>query len=121
MFVQRIPTAQALKEAGKRKWEKLLLWRAESAPRRLELFARATEFCGSEPMTNAKSQLALSLVSFALEKQLGIYRQRIEEPGALAILRLAQPRRSFGKPWLSNFSAATSPKCPVAPVSGYVF
>jgi hypothetical protein len=32
-------------------------------------------------MTNAKSQLALSLVSilFALEKQLGIYRQRIEE------------------------------------------
>jgi len=85
MFVQRIPTAQALKEAGKRKWEKFLhsrhLWRAESAPRRLELFARATEFCGSAPMTNAKSQLALSLVSmlFALEKQLGIYRQRIEE------------------------------------------
>jgi len=85
MFVQRFPTPQALKEAGKRKWEKFLhsrhLWRAESAPRRLELFARATEFCGSAPMTNAKSQLALSLVSilFALEKQLGIYRQRIEE------------------------------------------
>jgi len=85
MFVQRFPTPQALKEAGKRKWENFLhsrhLWRAESAPRRLELFARATEFCGSAPMTNAKSQLALSLVSilFALEKQLGIYRQRIEE------------------------------------------
>jgi transposase len=32
-------------------------------------------------MANAKSQLALSLISmlFALEKQLGIYRQRIEE------------------------------------------
>ena len=55
--------------------------RTESGPRRLELFARATEFCGTEPTVKAKSQLALSLVSilFTVEKQLGLYRQRIEE------------------------------------------
>jgi transposase len=85
MFVQRFPTAQVLKGAGKRQWEKFLhsrrLWRTESGPQRMELFAHATELCGSVPMANAKSQLALSLISmlFALEKQLGIYRQRIEE------------------------------------------
>jgi hypothetical protein len=83
--VQRFPTPQALKEAGKRQWEKFLhsrrLWRTESGPHRLELFAHATEFCGSLPMANAKSCLALSVVSmlFVLEKQLGLYRQRIEE------------------------------------------
>jgi len=85
MFVQRFPTAQALKAAGKRRWEKFLhsrhLWRSESGPRRMELFAQATQMCGSPAVANAKSQLALSLISmlFALEKQLGIYRQRIEE------------------------------------------
>src|SRR5215469_4558740 len=85
MFVQRFPTAQALKEAGKRKWEKFLhsrhLWRAESGPRRMELFAHSTDLCGSVPTANAKSRLALSLVDmlFALEKQLGLYRQRIEQ------------------------------------------
>jgi transposase len=85
MFVQRFPTAPALKEAGKRQWEKFLhsrrLWRTESGPRRMELFAHATDLCGSAPTANAKSQWALSLVSilFAVEKQLGIYRQRVEE------------------------------------------
>jgi transposase len=85
MFVQRFPTPQALKQAGKRQWEKFLharhLWRTESGPRRLELFAHATDFCGSAPTTNAKSLLALSLVQmlFAVEQQLGLYRQRIEE------------------------------------------
>ena len=47
----------------------------------MELFAKATEFCGSEPTANAKSMLALSLVKmlFALENQLSEYRRRIEE------------------------------------------
>jgi hypothetical protein len=78
-------TPQALQAAGKRQWEKFLharrLWRAESAPRRLELFAQATDFGSSEPTTRAKSQLALSLVHLllAIEKQLGQYRKRIEE------------------------------------------
>jgi transposase len=85
MFIQRFPTPQALKAAGKRQWEKFLhsrrLWRKDSGPRRLELFAHGSDLCASQPMANAKSQLALSLISmlFALEKQLGIYRQRIEE------------------------------------------
>jgi transposase len=84
-FVQRFPTPQALQQAGKRQWEKFLhvshLWRAESGPRRLELFAHATEFCGSAPTANAKSLLALSLVQLllAIDKQLDLYRQRIEE------------------------------------------
>src|SRR4051794_6170764 len=84
-FLQHFPTAQALQQAGKRRWENFLhvshLWRAESGPRRLELFAQATAFCGSLPTAKAKSQLALSLVSilFAVEKQLGLYRKRIEE------------------------------------------
>jgi transposase len=85
MFVQRFPTPQALKQAGKRQWENFLhsrhLWRADSGPRRLELFAHAAEFCGSAPTTNAKSLLASSLVQMllAIEKQLGLYRKRIEE------------------------------------------
>ena len=47
----------------------------------MEIFARATEFAGTTPTVKAKSLLALSLVQmlFTLEKQLGIYRQRIEE------------------------------------------
>ena len=85
MFLQRFPTPQLLEKAGKRQWEKFLhtrhLWRNESGPRRMELFAKATEFCGSEPTANAKSMLALSLVKmlFALESQLSEYRKRIEE------------------------------------------
>jgi transposase len=85
MFLQRFPTPQLLEKAGKRQWEKFLhsrhLWRNESGPRRMELFAKATEFCGSEPTANAKSMLALSLVKmlFALDNQLAEYRKRIEE------------------------------------------
>ena len=47
----------------------------------MELFAKATEFCGSQGTTNAKSMLALGLVKrlFVLEAQLSDYRQRIEE------------------------------------------
>jgi transposase len=85
MFLQRFPTPQLLEKAGKRQWEKFLhscrLWRTESGPRRMELFAKATEFCGSEPTARAKSMLVLSLVKmlFALEDQLAEYRKRIEE------------------------------------------
>jgi transposase len=47
----------------------------------MEIFAHASEFAGSQPTIQAKSLLALSLVQmlFAIEKQLAIYRQRIEE------------------------------------------
>jgi hypothetical protein len=63
MFLQRFPTPQLLEKAGKRQWEKFLhsrrLWRIESGPRRMQLFAKATEFCGSEPTARAKSMLGI--------------------------------------------------------------
>ena len=54
IFLQRFPTPpQILEHAGKRQWEKFLhsrhLWRADSGPRRMELFAQATEFGASQP------------------------------------------------------------------------
>jgi transposase len=85
IFLQRFPTPQLLEKAGKRQWEKFLhscrLWRTECGPRRMELFAKATKFCGSEPTARAKSMLVLSLVKmlFALEDRLAEYRKRIEE------------------------------------------
>jgi transposase len=85
MFLQRFPRPQLLQQAGKRQWEKFLhtrrLWRTDSGPRRMELFAHATEFGSSQATTSAKSLLAQSLVQmlFAIEKQLGVYRKRIEE------------------------------------------
>jgi transposase len=85
MFLERFPTPQALVQAGKRKWQNFLhsrrLWGSDQGPRRMEIFARATEFAGTAPIVKAKSLLALSLVQmlFAVEKQLGLYRRRIEE------------------------------------------
>jgi transposase len=85
MFVQRFPTPDALAQAGPRKWQNFLhsrrLWGRDEGARRMELFAHATEFAGTPPTIKAKSLLALSLVQmlFAIEKQLGLYRQRIEE------------------------------------------
>ena len=85
IFLQRFPTPEALAQAGKRQWQKFLhsrrLWGSDQGPRRMEVFAHAGEFVGSPPTIQAKSLLALSLVQmlFAIEKQLAIYRQRIEE------------------------------------------
>ena len=47
----------------------------------MEIFAHASEFAGTPPTIQAKSLLALSLVQmlFTIEKQLSVYRQRIEE------------------------------------------
>jgi transposase IS116/IS110/IS902 family protein len=47
----------------------------------MEIFAHASEFAGTQPTVNAKSLLALSLVQmlFSIDKQLAVYRQRIEE------------------------------------------
>ena len=84
-FIESFPTAQTLAAAGKRKWENFLhanrLYRPKVQEKRLEIFARATEFCGSPAITSAKSLLARSLVKMlrALEAQLALYRARIEE------------------------------------------
>ena len=85
MFVERFPTSEALAKAGKRKWQNFLhsrrLWGSTEGPRRMEVFAKAGQFAGTPPTTKAKSLLALSLVQmlFVIEKQLKLYRQRIEE------------------------------------------
>ena len=84
-FVERFPTPQALKKAGKRSWEKFLhthqLYRRQTYNKRLAIFAKATEFCGSQAVTNAKSLLAVSLAKQLrlLHGQLGAYRVRIQE------------------------------------------
>jgi hypothetical protein len=85
MFLQRFQTPELLAQAGKRKWQKFLhsrrLWGSDEGPRRMEIFAHATEFAGTAPTVKAKSLLALSLVQmlFTVEKQLSLYRRRIEE------------------------------------------
>jgi transposase len=83
-FVVTFDTPQALSSAGKRKWEKFLhthkLYRPETAGKRLELFAKATEFVNpNKAVTNAKSLLAVTLCRQlrTLQGQLDEYRDRI--------------------------------------------
>ena len=82
-FVQQFPTPELLQKAGRRKWEKFLhvhhLYRPELNEKRLEIFSKAQEFCGSAAVTRAKSRLALALVKLlqALEIQLEDYRKEI--------------------------------------------
>jgi transposase len=82
-FVQQFPTPELLKKAGRRKWEKFLhvhrLYRPEINEKRLQIFAKAHEFCGGPAVTRAKSRLALSLIKLlqALEVQLEDYRKEI--------------------------------------------
>ena len=84
-FVARFPTPQALVEAGKRQWEKFLhtqkLYHPEWYQKRLAIFAKADEFCGTEAVTAAKSVLATALVKLlqTLELQLAGYRLLITE------------------------------------------
>jgi transposase len=83
-FILAFPTPQVLAQAGKRRWEKFLhthrLWRPQTAPRRLQLFAQADQFKGSEPVVRAKSQLAVSLAKLlcTLGQQLKLYRKQIQ-------------------------------------------
>jgi transposase len=83
-FVLAFATPEALVKAGKRKWEKFLhahkLYRPETTQKRLDLFARATEFASpSQAVTNAKSLLAITLARQlrTLQTQLDEYRDRI--------------------------------------------
>jgi len=84
-FVIRFPTPAALVKAGQRAWEKFLhshrLYRPSTYAKRLEIFARARQFCGTESVTRAKSLLAVSLAKElgTLQGQLNDYRRRIEE------------------------------------------
>lgn len=85
-FIERFPTPQALREAGKRRWEKFLhvhkLWHSkELTAQRLRLFEEAERFCGSPAVTNAKSLLAQSLAVQlrVLQGHLDEYAQRIAQ------------------------------------------
>jgi transposase len=84
-FIERFPTPQQLVRSGKRQWEKFLhthhFSRPEHYARRLGVFARAQQFCGSAPVSSAKSRLALALVAQlqVLERQIRQYRAAIEE------------------------------------------
>jgi transposase len=82
-FVQRFPTPAALHQVGRRQWEKFLhvqrLYRPELNEKRLEIFAKAQEFCGPPAVTRAKSRLAITLIELllALEGRLEEYRKEI--------------------------------------------
>ena len=83
-FVQRFPTPAALAKAGKRQWEKFLhthrLYRPETAPQRLALFAKALEFTAGASITAAKSLLAQTRVRqlLLLQREIDAYREKIE-------------------------------------------
>ena len=83
-FVRTFPTAQALRQAGQRKWEKFLhahkLWRSNTAER-LALWQRGQQLQASAALVNAKSLLALSLANVleSLQSQIEVYRARIKE------------------------------------------
>ena len=84
-FVQAFPTPAQLVQRGRRAQQKFLhahrLWRPEQAQRRLEIFARADQFCGGQAVTRAKSLLAQSLAAVLtiLEARLTTYRAEIEK------------------------------------------
>ena len=83
-FVEKFPTPAALVKAGKRNWDKFLhphrLARPERYSQRLEIFARADQFCGTPAVISAKSRLAVAIVAQlrVLQKQLDNYRKAIE-------------------------------------------
>lgn len=84
-FIEAFPTPQALQGAGKRKWEKFLhshkLARPETYQKRMEIFARATEFVSGQALTRAKSRLALARARMlrTLQNQIDAYRAEIEK------------------------------------------
>ena len=84
-FVRTFPTPQALRAAGRRKWEKFLhqhkLWRPQTVERRMQLFARADALPASPAVVVSKRLLATSLVAVleTLQRQLDEYRRRITE------------------------------------------
>jgi transposase len=82
-FVRAFPSAAALAQAGKRRWEKFLhvhkLWRSSTAPQRLEAWARGQQLHASPATVTAKTLLALSLATVleSLQRQIEEYRRQI--------------------------------------------
>ncbi len=84
-FIEVFPTPKDLTKAGKRKWEKFLhthkLFSRATYQKRLDLFAEAEAFCGSQATTNAKKMLAIALAGQlrVLQSHLDKFRKKIEE------------------------------------------
>jgi transposase len=84
-FIIEFPTPEILLKRKRSRWEKFLhthkLWRTDTAEQRLEIFARAGDFCGSPAVTAAKSLLAVSVARLLrlLQSQLDEYRSQIEK------------------------------------------
>jgi transposase len=84
-FVRTFPTPADLAKAGKRQWQNFLhrhkLWRPQTAPQRLELWAQGQQLNASAATITAKTLLALSLVKVldALQRQIQEYRSRITQ------------------------------------------
>lgn len=83
-FIEQFPTPSTLQSAGPKKWRNFLhahrLARPGSYEKRMEIFARATQFTGSAPTMAAKSVLAVTLAKLllTLEVALKSYRERIQ-------------------------------------------
>jgi transposase len=134
-FVEAFPTPQTLVSAGKRRWEKFLhthkLYRTQTYEKRLELFSKATDFTASQPLTQAKSRLAVTRAKQlrVLQTQLEDYRQQIEKlfaqhpdhdlfgslPGAGSkiaprlLAELGEDRHRFESPEILQCFAGTAP------------
>jgi transposase len=84
-FVLEFPTPEILLKRKRSRWVKFLhaqkLWRPQTAEKRLDILARAGEFCGSPAVTAAKSLLAVSLARTlqTVQDQLDQYREQIQK------------------------------------------
>ena len=84
-FLEAFPSPQVLSAAGKRKWERFLhshkLARPQTYAKRLEIFARASQFVSSEVLTRTKSRLVLARTRMlrVLQNQIEAYRAEIEK------------------------------------------
>lgn len=83
-FIEAFPTPQALRAAGRHRWQKFLhthkLYRRATYEKRMGLFAEAEAFCASGALTEAKSLLAVALAGQlrVLQKHLDKFRAKIE-------------------------------------------
>jgi hypothetical protein len=123
-FVERFPIPQTLVQAGKRKWQNFLhaqkLFHPEWNQKRMEIFARADQFCGAEATIAAKSALAVATVKMlqTSEVQLTRYRLLITEcfkqhpdHGLFASLPGAGPEAGSAAYWANSLRSSRWPTC----------
>jgi transposase len=85
LFLKRYPKPEALAKAGKKSWKSFMdnhqLTNAKTSQKRLEIFARATEWSASPAVVRAKSMLVVALAEQleTINRMLDEYAKRIEE------------------------------------------